>query len=74
MRQRVATTHAASRHAAEYRQRARELIEQAQDIPEHSRHMLELAGAYERAADSLAPAPPSTTAAAFSELAARHPR
>ena len=66
----------AHRHAAEYRQRARELIEQAGHIPgeDDRRHFLELAAIYERAADNLAPAPPSTTAAAFSELAARHPR
>ena len=59
MRQRVAATQAASRHAAEYRQRARELIDQAWDIPGEGdrRHFLELAAAYERTADALAPAP-----------------
>ena len=58
MRQRVATTQAASRHAAEYRQRARELINQAWHIPAEGdrRHFLELAASYERAADALAPA------------------
>jgi hypothetical protein len=66
MRQRVATTQAASRHAGEYRQRARELIDQAWDIPgaDDRRHMLELAAIYERTADSLAPAPATNEAQA----------
>jgi hypothetical protein len=64
------------RRAGMYRHRAHELAERAKEIPgeDDRRHMLELAATYERTADSLAPAPPSTTAAAFSELAARHPR
>ena len=64
------------RRAGMYRHRARELAERAKEIPgeDDRRHMLELAATYERTADSLAPAPPSTTAAAFSQLAARHPR
>ena len=59
MRQRVATTQAATRHAAEYRQRARELIDQAWDISgeDDRRHMRELAAIYERTADALAPPP-----------------
>jgi hypothetical protein len=59
MRQRVATTQTASRHAAEYRQRARELADQAEDVAAEwdRKHFLELAATYERAADSLAPAP-----------------
>jgi hypothetical protein len=42
-----------------YRQRARELADQAEDIPGAAdrRHMLELAATYERTADNLAPAP-----------------
>ena len=57
---RVLANRTVNRHAALYRQRARELIDQAWDIPsaEDSRHMLELAAIYQRAADSLAPTPP----------------
>ena len=49
----------AHRHAAEYRQRARELIDRAWNIPGEGdrRHMLDLAATYERTADTLAPAP-----------------
>ena len=52
-------TQAATRHAAEYRQRARELIDQAWHVPGEGdrRHMLDLAAIYERTADALAPAP-----------------
>jgi hypothetical protein len=54
----------ANRHAALYRQRARDLIERARNIPaEHSRHMLELAATYERTADYLAPAPATSEGA-----------
>ena len=53
----------ANRHAALHRQRARELIERAKDIPaEHSRHMLELVATYERTADSLVPVPATSEA------------
>ena len=55
---------AARRHAALYRQRARDLIERAKGVPaEHSRHMLELATTYERTADNLAPAPATSEVA-----------
>jgi hypothetical protein len=52
------TDRVAHRHAAEYRQRARELIDQAWHIPGEGdrKHFLELAAIYERTAESLAPA------------------
>ena len=50
----------AHRQAALYRQRARDLVQRAKDIPAECdrRHMLELAATYERTADSLVPLPP----------------
>ena len=50
-------TRTANRRAALYRQRARDLVEHAKDIPgeDDRRHMLELAAIYERTADDRAP-------------------
>ena len=69
----------AHRHAAEYRQRARELIDRAWNIPGEGdrRHMLDLAATYERTADALAPvlalcvgAPDDPSSPLFAEEAA----
>lgn len=64
MRQRVAAPQAASRHASEYRARARELIDRAEHVAaeDDRRHMRELAAIYQRTADALAPAPPTNGA------------
>jgi hypothetical protein len=56
----------ANRRAALFRQRARDLVQRAKDVPDKSdqHHLLELAATYERTADSLAPLPAPVSEAA----------